>query len=70
MKRKLTELAVWGSLTAAVLAAALGGAEPVMLQSPGVAIALGVIGIGLIKHARERAAARPCRAMRPEARNC
>ncbi len=56
--RQILELAMWGGLTGVILLAALGGEQPVVVQSPGAAIALGVIGLGLCKHAKERAAAR------------
>jgi len=46
----------WAFLTVVILMAALGGAQPVFVQSPGIALALGMIGLGLCKHARERAA--------------
>lgn len=55
--RKVSELVGWGILTAVILTAALGGEQPLVTQSPGIALALGVIGLGLCKHAKERAAA-------------
>jgi len=53
MRKTLTFIA-WAFVAAAIIYCAVGTDRGVMLQSPGAAIGLGLIGLGLCVSARQR----------------